>query len=121
MTVATGGDWKPLSPFDPARSENGRALGYSVNGVGLYRKTFNHSAESGINSAQGRVSFRFDGVMRNADFYVNGIFVANQPYGYTTVQYDVTDHLQDGENVLAVLVRNTGRASRWYSGSGGFP
>ena len=118
VAVATGGDWEPLSPFDPARSENGRALGYSVNGVGLYRKTFNHSAESGINSAQGRVSFRFDGVMRNADFYVNGIFVANQPYGYTTVQYDVTDHLQDGENVLAVLVRNTGRASRWYSGSG---
>eukprot|EP01052_Picozoa_sp_SAG31_P020141 SAG31_NODE_1501_length_8085_cov_3.043201_5_plen_1116_part_00 len=116
IAVATGGDWEPSSPFDPARSENGRALGYTVNGVGLYRKTFNHSTGSG--STTERVSFRFDGVMRNAEFYVNGIFVANQPYGYTTVQYDVTDHLQTGENVLAVLVRNTGRASRWYSGSG---
>jgi beta-galactosidase len=116
IAVATGGDWEPSSPFDPARSENGRALGYSVNGVGLYRKTFNYSTGSGGTTEL--VSFRFDGVMRNADFYVNGVFVANQPYGYTTVQYDVTNHLQAGENVLAVLVRNTGKASRWYSGSG---
>src|ERR1035438_533998 len=33
--------------------------------------------------------------------------------------YDLTPHLRrDGENVLAVRVRNEGRNSRWYSGSG---
>ena len=40
--------------------------------------------------------------------------------GYTTFQYDLTDHLKEGPNVIAVRVRNLGRNSRWYSGSGIF-
>ena len=32
----------------------------------------------------------------------------------------MTPHLKDGRNVVAVKVNNTGRNSRWYSGSGIF-
>jgi len=41
-------------------------------------------------------------------------------YGYTPFAYDLTDFLNPPgqENVLAVRVRNEGRTSRWYSGSG---
>jgi len=56
----------------------------------------------------------------NSDMYINGIFLGNHPYGYTAFQYDLTPHLTAGTNVLAVRVRDLGRNSRWYSGSGMF-
>eukprot|EP01051_Picozoa_sp_SAG22_P001716 SAG22_NODE_70_length_22717_cov_12.413741_19_plen_278_part_00 len=34
VSIASGGDWEPPSPFDPARSPNGRSYGYSVDGAG---------------------------------------------------------------------------------------
>jgi hypothetical protein len=41
------------------------------------------------------------------------------PYGYTSFAFDLTPHLnRTGTNVLAVRVDNSGRNSRWYSGSG---
>ena len=33
VSVASGSDWQPPSPFDPARSPNGRSYGYSVDGA----------------------------------------------------------------------------------------
>lgn len=48
--------------------------------------------------------------------------LGNHPYGYTAFSYDVTPFLKttkDGQqNVIAVRVRNEGKNSRWYSGSG---
>jgi beta-galactosidase len=50
---------------------------------------------------------------------LNGNLLGIHPYGYTAFAYDLTTHLRRaGENVLAVRVRNEGRNSRWYSGSG---
>ena len=55
----------------------------------------------------------------NADIWLNGQPLGNHPYGYTAFWYDVTDRLLHGaENVVAVKVRNEGKNSRWYSGSG---
>ncbi|MEM7809659.1 MAG: glycoside hydrolase family 2 TIM barrel-domain containing protein, partial [Planctomycetota bacterium] len=43
----------------------------------------------------------------------------NQVYGYSPVTIDLTDHLTDGANVLAVRVDRTRIGdSRWYTGSG---
>ena len=36
VSVASGSDWQPPSPFDPARSPNGRSYGYSVDGAAWY-------------------------------------------------------------------------------------
>ena len=48
---------------------------------------------------------------------INGVWLGNHPYGYTTFAYDLTPHLaKGGKNVIAVRVRNNGANSRWYSG-----
>ena len=56
----------------------------------------------------------------NADFWINGQPLGNHPYGYTSFEFDLTPYLKPvgQENVIAVRVRNDGKNSRWYSGSG---
>ena len=56
----------------------------------------------------------------NSDVWLNGHHLGNHPYGYTPFYYDLTPYLKPAgqENVLAVRVRNEGKNSRWYSGSG---
>ena len=56
----------------------------------------------------------------NCDVWMNGTRLGNHPYGYTPFSFDVTPHLKDGKNTVAVRVNNSGRNSRWYSGSGIF-
>ena len=89
------------------------ATGYTVGGTGWYRKYFNLGK-----IGQKKVSVYFDGVYMNSDVWVNGHFLGNHPYGYTPFYYDLTPFLQNGENIIAVRVRNDGKNSRWYSGSG---
>jgi len=103
-------------PFDAAGSPGGKQTGYTIGGVGWYRKEFTLSdADAGK-----VVALRFDGVYMNSDVWCNGVHLGNRPYGYTTFQYDLTPHLAPTgqRNVIAVRAANTGKNSRWYSGSG---
>lgn len=107
-----------VGPFDTADSKGGASTGHVVGGTGWYRKHFTlTAAEHGK-----RVAVRFDGVYMNADFWINGQYLGNHPYGYTSFEFDLTPHLKPAgqENILAVRVRNEGKNSRWYSGSGIF-
>ena len=56
----------------------------------------------------------------NCEVWVNGKHAGTHPYGYTAFDFDISGFLNpDGrENVIAVRVKNEGRNSRWYSGSG---
>lgn len=102
------------SPTDP-EALGAIATGYTVGGTGWYRKEFTISSEL----RNKRFHIQFDGVYMNADVWLNGQHLGNHPYGYTSFWYDITDKmLFDKENVLAVEVKNKGRNSRWYSGSG---
>jgi beta-galactosidase len=104
-----------VGPFDTELSAGKRDTGWFVGGTGWYRKRFSAAA---IPSA-GQVEIVFDGVYMNSDVWLNGNLLGNHPYGYTSFAYDLTPHLRrTGENVLAVRVKNEGRNSRWYSGSG---
>ena len=118
-TIANGD--RRVGAYDAALSEGGRSTGYTVGGVGWYRKHFPTPSTLG---AGGRATLIFDGVYMNSTLWLNGKQVATQPYGYSTFHIDVTDHLlMNGgatNNVLAVRVANGGRNSRWYSGSGIF-
>ena len=100
-----------IGPFDPQNSANGGSIGYTVGGIGWYRKEFQRPAGE-------HVELRFDGVYQNADVWLNGTHLGFHPYGYTTFAHDLTPHLRPGANVLAVRVDNSGRNSRWYAGSG---
>jgi beta-galactosidase len=107
-----------VGPFDPGQSEGGASTGHVLGGTGWYRKHFTLTpADNGK-----RVAVRFDGVYMNADFWVNGQLLGNHPYGYTSFEFDLTPYLKPAgeENVISVRVRNEGKNSRWYSGSGIF-
>ena len=117
---ATGGgrgrvNFEVVGPFSP-ESPGGTATGYTLGGTGWYRKHFLLDQQT----LGKRVAIEFDGVYMNSDVWLNGHHLGNHPYGYTAFAYDLTEFLNPPgqENVLAVRVRNAGRNSRWYSGSG---
>jgi beta-galactosidase len=102
-------------PFDRQQSGGGASTGWVVGGTGWYRKRFR---VDGLEEDR-RIELRFDGAYMNADVWLNGAPLGGHPYGYTPFAFDLTPQLRrDGDNVLAVRVRNDGRNSRWYSGSG---
>ena len=101
------------SPFDSAAIV-GVHGGFTVGGTGWYRKNFTTPA----NAKGKQVVIRFDGIYMNADLWINGRHLGCHPYGYTSFAYDLTPFLVNGRNTIAVRVRNEGRNSRWYSGSG---
>jgi beta-galactosidase len=105
----------PVGPFSPD-SPGGASTGYVLGGTGWYRKHFALGAENAGRLA----SVLFDGVYMDAEVWLNGQHLGNHPYGYTPFAFDLTSNLRPpGEtNVLAVRVRNLGKNSRWYSGSG---
>ncbi|USN99543.1 MAG: glycoside hydrolase family 2 protein [Phycisphaeraceae bacterium] len=102
-----------VGPFDPAASVGADKTGYVLGGAGWYRKHF----ETPIGE---RVAIRFDGVYMLADVWINGSLAGTHTHGYTGFECDLTPYLAPtgGENVVAVRVRNEGKNSRWYSGSG---
>ena len=101
-------------PFDP-QAEGDGAVGFTVAGLGWYRKSFVLPA-----AWRGRrVSLTFDGVYMNCQVWCNGQRVAEHPYGYTSFHVDLTAQARWGAaNVLAVRVDASGRTSRWYPGAG---
>jgi len=104
-----------VGPFSRMKSEGEASTGWVVGGIGWYRKSFPASRLS----QGGRAILLFDGVYRNSELWVNGTEVGKHPYGYTAFYFDITDLLHEkGDNVVAVKVSNTGKNSRWYSGSG---
>ena len=91
--------------------------GFLPGGTGWYRKSFT----VGEQSAGKTFLLNFDGVYSDAYVYVNGVFVGEHHYGYTSFAFDISDYLIcDGatQNVVAVKAVNSVPTSRWYSGSG---
>ena len=80
--------------------------------TGWYRKTFIHTKGSSL------ISLRFEGVYMDSAVYVNGKLAGEWKYGYSTFEFDITDLLKDGENLITVRVNYQSPNSRWYSGAG---
>lgn len=110
-----------IGPFDTEASAGQRYTGWTVGGVAWYRKTFTteHLLGARATHRDAHVELRFDGVYQNAEVWINGTNLGFHPNGYTPFAFDLTPHLHaKGVNVLAVRVDNSGKTSRWYSGSG---
>jgi beta-galactosidase len=102
-------------PFNKNAAGSG-ATGFTDGGTGWYRKRFVTRKEM-----HGKlISINFDGVYMNSDVWFNGHHLGNHPYGYTPFCYDLTPYFNatGKENILSVRVKNEGKNSRWYSGSG---
>lgn len=106
---------KQIGPFSE-ESPGARSTGYVMGGTAWYRKHFTLNKED-----EGKIiQILFDGVYMNSDIWINGNHIGNHAYGYTAFSYDLTPYINPAgiENVLAVQVKNEGKNSRWYSGSG---
>lgn len=102
-------------PFD-SEAEGGGAVGFTVGGIGWYRKVFSLPEQ-----LRGRrFLLTFEGVYMNCEVWLNGRRIGEHPYGYTTFYFDITPHVSFGKqrNVLAVRVDASGKTSRWYPGAG---
>ena len=107
-------DWAIEGPFDI--KYNARCGGLPFHGCAWYRKTFLMPE-----TARGKsVSVEFDGVMYNAEVYLNGEKIGHRPFGYIGFTCDLTPHLRygDAKNVIAVRLAPEDLSSRWYPGAG---
>ena len=106
-------DWAIEGPFD--LKHDARTGGLPIYGTAWYRKHFV------IDKAQkgSSVTIEFDGVMNNAEIYLNGHKVGARPYGYISFEVDLTPHIKFGEeNTIAVRVDPKELSARWYPGAG---
>eukprot|EP01084_Bolivina_argentea_P034131 63171_1 len=103
--------------FNAANSESD---GYLPKNISWYRKHF--SLDDTFKNKT--IYIDFDGIYRNSDVYLNGIFVGNHQSGYTSFRYYLNNksyNLQYGansNNVLAVRVDPTHEEGWWYEGGG---
>ncbi|TVV76610.1 glycoside hydrolase family 2 TIM barrel-domain containing protein [Sphingomonas solaris] len=104
-----------VGPFDTDATAFGWGTGWTVGGIGWYRKHFTLTPL--VPGEQ--VEIRFDGAYMIAEAWINGVSLGRNVNGYLGFVFDLTPHLRaDGANVLAVRVSNVGETARWYSGSG---
>lgn len=91
-------------------------LGWHIGGDYEYEKRF----VAPETYAGKKLLIEFEGVMRDAEVYLNEEKLAYRPYGYTNFYVDVSSKLKTGEeNVLRVVAHNADQPnSRWYSGTG---
>ena len=91
--------------------DQGQGGGYHDGGIGWYRKYFNVAKES-----LSKVTYiNFDGIYMNSEVWINGNYLGKRPYGYISFRYDISKHLKEGKNTIAVRVDNSLEPSaRWY-------
>jgi beta-galactosidase len=109
-------DWSIEGPF-LATNPSGPRGGYAPGGIGWYRKCIRTNEILGDR----RLFIRFDGIYMNSTIWINGQELGTHPYGYTTLEYELTPYLRNPgqNNIIAVRVDNSIQpGSRWYSGSG---
>ncbi len=112
-TVNLPHDYSIEQPYNQEIGDG--CTGYLVGGIGWYRKSFQTTPEM----KEGKVFVCFDGIYNRSNIYINEHFIAFHPYGYSPLLLDITEYLNEKDNVLAVQVDHTRYAdSRWYTGSG---
>jgi len=121
-TLTLPHDWAVELPFVKSDNFDVMAHGYKPvgglfpeTGVGWYRKTFEiPAADSGY-----RYSIRFDGVFRDAKFWINGFYLGTNESGYIGISYDITDYLRFAKsNTLVVRVDASQYEGWFYEGAG---
>ncbi|WP_066214008.1 glycoside hydrolase family 2 TIM barrel-domain containing protein [Flammeovirga sp. MY04] len=106
-------DWAVEGPFD--KKYNARSGGLPFHGQAWYRKEFFVPKK-----LENKKAFiYFEGVMNQAEVFVNGKKVGERPYGYIGFELDMTDAIQFGQNnTIAVKCNPEELSARWYPGAG---
>ena len=82
------------------------------NSIGWYRKSFF------VTEKVDHILLYFEGVYMDSSLYVNGKFIGEWKYGYSSFEHEITGAVKEGENELLVKVVHQSPNSRWYSGAG---
>lgn len=107
-------DWSILNDFDSI-SAMGNDGGYLPAGAGKYVKTITATADD----LKKRHLLYLEGAYMDTHVYVNDSLAGNHPYGYSSVFYDMTPYLKEGDNNITITVDNSKQKNaRWYTGSG---
>jgi beta-galactosidase len=115
-------DWVVELPFVNSPNFDVMAHGYKPVGglfpetsVGWYRK---HFVIDKRDSGQ-RFQIQFDGIFRDANVWLNEIYLGNNKSGYIGCDYDITDYINyDKENVIVVRADATQYEGWFYEGAG---
>ena len=112
-------DWARDLPVAEKGARNGfRAVGpgFPANSVGWYRKRF--EVPKSLDGQ--RVFLQFDGVYRDSQYWVNGVYLGRNDSGYIGRRFDVTDLLRYGatNNLVTVRVDASIDEGWWYAGAG---
>jgi len=115
-------DWAVELPFQyrndfDLQSHGYRPVGglFPENSIGWYRKKFSIDPKD-----SGQVfRLQFDGVFRNADFWMNGFYLGKNQSGYVGTSFNITDYLHfHKENTVTVRVDATQYEGWFYEGAG---
>jgi beta-galactosidase len=113
QTVDVPHDWAIEGPFNDSLENNTGLLPWKA--IGWYRKHFSLNE----NDKGKRIYIEFEGAMAYAKVWLNGKYVGEWPYGYSSFRLDLTPYIQAGkENLLAVRLDTKSWDSRWYPGAG---
>lgn len=105
-------DWSVEYEFDESYASS---TGYLCGGVAWYRKNF----DIPFDLTGKRVYITFEGVYNNARLWCNTNHLGNRPNGYSTFTIDITDFVENKNNMISVRVDHSEVAdSRWFTGSG---
>lgn len=114
-TVQLPHDASIYGPFVRDTLGGDRTNGYRPRNAGWYRKCLTVDRKP----AGRRFLLEFEGVYRAAEVWINGRSMGTQLNGYLDFEYDVTEALHEGDNLIAVHYDNRYKASsRWYTGEG---
>ncbi|MCX6303151.1 MAG: DUF4982 domain-containing protein [Bacteroidia bacterium] len=106
-------DWAIEGPFSDTLENDTGLLPWK--GIGWYRKHFKVDESD----KDKRIYIDIDGAMAYAKVWLNGKFVGEWPYGYTSFRLDLTPYVSFGkENVIAIRLDTKSWDSRWYPGAG---
>jgi beta-galactosidase len=131
QTVTVPHDWAIAGPFDMTidmqavqvledgdkkpKLRTGRTGALPCFGIGWYRKALPISKTD----ENKRIFVEFDGAMSRSKVYLNGVYVGEWPYGYSSFSFELTKYIQfEKENILSVRLENKEESSRWYPGAG---
>ena len=114
-TLRVPHDWS----FEQGYSQHGAQKdkgGYLSGGIGWYRRTLTFTSKELKNK---HIFIDFEAVYMNSEVWINGHYLGKRPYGYISFEYELSQYLREGENILAVRVDNSLEPSaRWYHGCG---
>lgn len=96
-------------PFCPESELSG--IGYKdfINGV-CYRRTFE------LEEKKGRIILHFGAVDFRAYLYINKKYVGSHTGGYSAFEFDITDYVDVGENVIFLAVEDDTKSPEQYDG-----